>query len=124
MFQIQHLKWSYTLYSELLMNERFREILGFDADESKCKQALVSKSVFSDRGANKPKFLDFLNFTMANLAITFTSLILRRAGSLATPAANAVLLRREFHEKVIDHPRNVGMLDAKKSNVGTGLVGA
>ena len=75
-----------------------------------------SKSVFSDRGAIK--LLDFLNFTMANLATTFTSLILRRAGSLVTPA------RREFHEKVIDHPRNVGKLDAKKSNVGTGLVGA
>jgi len=32
-----------------------------------------------------------------------------------------------YHEKVIDHyenPRNVGKLDAKKSNVGTGLVGA
>merc|ERR1719411_1279912 len=32
-----------------------------------------------------------------------------------------------YHQKVIDHyenPRNVGKLDAKKSNVGTGLVGA
>merc|ERR1712156_835505 len=32
-----------------------------------------------------------------------------------------------YHEKVIDHyenPRNVGKLDAKKRNVGTGLVGA
>jgi len=32
-----------------------------------------------------------------------------------------------YHEKVIDHyenPRNVGKLDAKKANVGTGLVGA
>jgi len=32
-----------------------------------------------------------------------------------------------YHEKVIDHyenPRNVGKLDAKKKNVGTGLVGA
>ena len=32
-----------------------------------------------------------------------------------------------YHEKVIDHyenPRNVGKLDAKKTNVGTGLVGA
>ena len=64
---------------------------------------------------------------MANLAISSTSLILRRAGSLVNPAANAVLQRREYHEKVIDHyenPRNVGKLDAKKSNVGTGLVGA
>ena len=34
---------------------------------------------------------------------------------------------REYHEKVLDHyenPRNVGKLDAKKKNVGTGLVGA
>ena len=64
---------------------------------------------------------------MANLAISSSSLILRRAGSLVNPAANAVLQRREYHEKVIDHyenPRNVGKLDAKKSNVGTGLVGA
>jgi len=33
----------------------------------------------------------------------------------------------QYHEKVIDHyenPRNVGKLDAKKTNVGTGLVGA
>merc|ERR1712029_1077271 len=32
-----------------------------------------------------------------------------------------------YHEKVIDHygnPRNVGKMDPKKSNVGTGLVGA
>jgi len=32
-----------------------------------------------------------------------------------------------YHEKVIDHyenPRNVGKLDARKKNVGTGLVGA
>ena len=73
------------------------------------------------------KFKISLNFTMANLAISSTSLILRRAGSLVNPAANAVLQRREYHEKVIDHyenPRNVGKLDAKKSNVGTGLVGA
>merc|ERR1711863_79588 len=34
---------------------------------------------------------------------------------------------RFYHEKVIDHyenPRNVGKLDKKKKNVGTGLVGA
>ena len=32
-----------------------------------------------------------------------------------------------YHEKVLDHyenPRNVGKMDPKKSNVGTGLVGA
>jgi len=33
----------------------------------------------------------------------------------------------QYHEKVIDHyenPRNLGSLDKKKKNVGTGLVGA
>jgi NifU-like protein involved in Fe-S cluster formation len=36
-------------------------------------------------------------------------------------------LRREYHERVIDHyenPRNVGSLDKNSQNVGTGLVGA
>eukprot|EP01035_Chromulina_nebulosa_P009346 gene9346-12633_t len=35
--------------------------------------------------------------------------------------------QRFYHENVIDHyenPRNVGSLDKKKKNVGTGLVGA
>jgi len=45
------------------------------------------------------------------------------------PALQQVLVeqRAAYHEKVIDHyenPRNVGKLDAKKRNVGTGLVGA
>jgi len=34
---------------------------------------------------------------------------------------------RMYHENIIDHyenPRNVGSLDKKKANVGTGLVGA
>merc|ERR1712187_67657 len=34
---------------------------------------------------------------------------------------------RGYHAKVLDHfekPRNVGKLDAKKTNVGTGMVGA
>ncbi|KAJ5074028.1 iron-sulfur cluster assembly enzyme nifu [Anaeramoeba ignava] len=37
------------------------------------------------------------------------------------------ILLQLYHEKVIDHyenPRNVGTLDKKKKNVGTGLVGA
>ncbi len=36
-------------------------------------------------------------------------------------------LIRSYHDNIIDHyenPRNVGSLDKKKSNVGTGLVGA
>jgi NifU-like protein involved in Fe-S cluster formation len=34
---------------------------------------------------------------------------------------------RSYHENIIDHyenPRNVGSMDKKKKNVGTGLVGA
>merc|ERR1739842_209094 len=49
---------------------------------------------------------------------------LQRLSSMTTtrlvPAA-------QYHEKVIDHyenPRNVGKMDPKKINVGTGLVGA
>lgn len=37
------------------------------------------------------------------------------------------VMRRSYHENVIDHyekPRNVGSLDAKSKDVGTGLVGA
>jgi len=47
-------------------------------------------------------------------------------GSQVTPGIQNVAARL-YHEKVIDHyenPRNVGKLDAKKKNVGTGLVGA
>ena len=37
------------------------------------------------------------------------------------------ILRRGYHENIIDHyenPRNVGSLDKNKKTVGTGLVGA
>ena len=52
--------------------------------------------------------------------------------SRSVPRATALTchqkpINREYHEKVLDHyenPRNVGKLDAKKKNVGTGLVGA
>merc|ERR1739847_149027 len=46
--------------------------------------------------------------------------------SLPTPVLQQIPIRL-YHEKVIDHyenPRNVGKLDSKKKNVGTGLVGA
>ena len=36
-------------------------------------------------------------------------------------------INRKYHDNIIDHyenPRNVGSLDKKKNNVGTGLVGA
>ncbi|TRY76157.1 hypothetical protein TCAL_03512 [Tigriopus californicus] len=58
-----------------------------------------------------------------SLLPTLTRLSLRSAsmGRLATvPVA-------QYHEKVIDHyenPRNVGKMDGKSPNVGTGLVGA
>ena len=68
---------------------------------------------------------------MANFALTSSSAILRRVAALGNNSSSipslALALRRDYHEKVIDHyenPRNVGKLDAKKSNVGTGLVGA
>ena len=46
---------------------------------------------------------------------------------LTTPRILENLSVRNYHEKVLDHyenPRNVGRLDSKKKNVGTGLVGA
>jgi len=49
-----------------------------------------------------------------------------RRGVLAFRAPIAPTARC-YHEKVVDHyenPRNVGSLDKKKRNVGTGLVGA
>ncbi|PHH55331.1 Iron sulfur cluster assembly protein 1, mitochondrial [Ceratocystis fimbriata CBS 114723] len=44
-----------------------------------------------------------------------------------TPRVAAPIARRSYHEKVIDHytnPRNVGSLNGKDPNVGSGLVGA
>jgi len=62
-------------------------------------------------------------------------LVLSRAQSLSsllrsaqqTPPPMGVISACSYHDKVIDHyenPRNVGSLDKKKKNVGTGLVGA
>jgi Fe-S cluster assembly scaffold IscU len=54
--------------------------------------------------------------------------VFRSTTKLLTIARNLpAISTRTYHEKVIDHyenPRNVGKLDAKKKNVGTGLVGA
>lgn len=55
-----------------------------------------------------------------------------RPAVAATPRAIAPLsaslpARRSYHEKVLDHyskPRNVGSMDKKDLDVGTGLVGA
>jgi len=49
-----------------------------------------------------------------------------RAALRLTPLSRSVPVAL-YHEKVIDHyenPRNVGKMDPKKRNVGTGLVGA
>lgn len=51
--------------------------------------------------------------------------VFRNASAGRVPLA--VVGKRQYHEKVIDHyenPRNVGSLDKTDKNVGTGLVGA
>lgn len=53
--------------------------------------------------------------------------MLRRISSKAIKRSALQTSTRPYHAKVIDHfeaPRNVGKLDAKKKNVGTGMVGA
>jgi len=50
---------------------------------------------------------------------------LQRLSSVVTTAR--LVPAAQYHEKVIDHyenPRNVGKMDPKRVNVGTGLVGA
>ncbi|KAM3515864.1 hypothetical protein MY11210_000404 [Beauveria gryllotalpidicola] len=47
--------------------------------------------------------------------------------AVAAPAMISVSAKRSYHEKVLDHysrPRNVGSMDKKDVDVGTGLVGA
>ncbi|KAM3455930.1 hypothetical protein MY1884_005338 [Beauveria asiatica] len=47
--------------------------------------------------------------------------------AVAAPAVFSVSAKRSYHEKVLDHysrPRNVGSMDKKDVDVGTGLVGA
>merc|ERR1711977_13562 len=56
-----------------------------------------------------------------------TSLVSKGASRYQSAPALQNISVRLYHEKVIDHyenPRNVGKLDSKKKNVGTGLVGA
>merc|ERR1711993_236777 len=71
------------------------------------------------------KFQQSTILTMLPRAISSLGLRSIRS-SLPTPVLQQIPIRL-YHEKVIDHyenPRNVGKLDAKKRNVGTGLVGA
>ncbi|GAA93383.1 hypothetical protein E5Q_00023 [Mixia osmundae IAM 14324] len=58
-----------------------------------------------------------------------TSSVLVRSRRSAQPSSTSGLssARRSYHAKVLDHyerPRNVGSMDKKDINVGTGLVGA
>ena len=63
----------------------------------------------------------------------FLVMMMQRALRLAVKPTRSSLgttmftAKRGYHENVVDHyenPRNVGTLDKKKTNVGTGLVGA
>lgn len=57
---------------------------------------------------------------ISNLSRTVSNSLLRSSKWFSTPTLS-------YHENVIDHyenPRNVGSLDKKDQNVGTGLVGA
>lgn len=50
-----------------------------------------------------------------------------RSQRAATQPAIGSILKRSYHENIVEHyenPRNVGSLDKNESDVGTGLVGA
>jgi iron-sulfur cluster assembly enzyme ISCU, mitochondrial len=52
---------------------------------------------------------------------------LRNAKSQVQLSCPLAVTKRSYHENIVDHyenPRNVGSLDKKSLNVGTGLVGA
>ncbi|KAI8991278.1 NifU-like N terminal domain-containing protein [Mycotypha africana] len=56
------------------------------------------------------------------------NIVLNTVGkSVRRPLLTSTTIKRNYHEKVIDHyerPRNVGSMDKKDKNVGTGIVGA
>ena len=58
----------------------------------------------------------------------FSSSLFARQASVPAPRfAGLNLLTRAYHQRIVDHyesPRNVGSLDRKAADVGTGLVGA
>ncbi|KAM4577263.1 iron-sulfur cluster assembly enzyme ISCU [Odontesthes bonariensis] len=61
---------------------------------------------------------------MAMLSLRKSASLLLFSRGLLRPELNALC---SYHKKVVDHyenPRNVGSLDKKSKNVGTGLVGA
>jgi iron-sulfur cluster assembly enzyme ISCU, mitochondrial len=68
------------------------------------------------------------NEAMIRTAATAVRSAAVTTASRATPRAAAATVRaRSYHESVVDHyenPRNVGSMDKKDRNVGTGLVGA
>lgn len=58
---------------------------------------------------------------------TLASGIARPSVAAVAPAMASVAAKRSYHEKVLDHysrPRNVGSMNKKDVDVGTGLVGA
>lgn len=58
---------------------------------------------------------------------SLSSALARPAVLAAAPAVFSVSSKRAYHEKVLDHysrPRNVGSMNKKDTDVGTGLVGA
>ena len=66
-----------------------------------------------------------------NSSILFSNTLLKsttyRCISRNILSSTSIISKRLYHQKVIDHytnPRNVGSLDKKSPNVGTGIVGA
>merc|ERR1712001_631663 len=73
--------------------------------------------------------LKILSIFRGLTSVSFKMSVFRPITGILFNSARALpaISNRFYHEKVIDHyekPRNVGKLDAKKKNVGTGLVGA
>ncbi len=77
--------------------------------------------------SHRPTLLHY--FTMLSTSATRAMLAIANQSILCSSAsASAVLFfGRFYHKNVVDHyenPRNVGSMDKKDPNVGTGLVGA
>lgn len=68
-----------------------------------------------------------LSRTLANAARRAAATPAPRFALRQTPSPVAIVARRAYHEKVLDHynrPRNVGSMQKNDIDVGTGLVGA